>query len=250
MTKIKKFFSEEKVTLKTELTKTEYMCWWLLRVMLVFGLCFKAKEAGSFDMAALIIALNLLASFTVTLVRIVFSPIRVIRRLPFRTQSWLDVIIFFGSFLGQAMNLNWKITSYDKILHVMAGFLAVFIGYELISMFIAQTDKVSVGIRTFSAAGFSYIAMVVWEVFEFFVDFYWPASNNQAYNISPDRDPFFFAIFGQGAQNENQWAVFDTNVDMLCAIVGSLPAIILLAVILKKRENKKAAEKVPVNAAQ
>ncbi len=249
MDKIKKFFSEEKEALKLGVTKTEYICWWILRALLVFGLCYKIKEAGSVDMTVLIISLNLLASFTVTLVRIVFSPVKVIRRLSFRAQSWLDVMIFFGSFLGQAMNLNWKVTSYDKILHVMAGFFAVFIGNELISMFIKSTDKVSVGIRTFSAAGFSYIAMVVWEVFEFFVDFYWPGSNNQAYNVSPDRDPFFFAIFGQGAQNENQWAVFDTNVDMLCAIVGSLPAIILLAVILKKRENKKAAEKVPFNAA-
>ncbi len=240
MDKIKNFFKSEAQERRNSLTKAEYACWWILRALLVFGIFYRIKTEGV-DVQILIISLNLLASFTITLARILLRPIKIMRRLPFRAQTWLDIVIFFASFLGQAMGMNWRITSYDKILHVMAGFVAILIGSEIISMFIKPTDKVSVGIRTFSATGFSYIAIVVWEVYEFFVDYYWPGSSNQAYNISPDRDPFFFVIFGNGAQNENQWAVFDTNVDMLCAIVGSIPAIILLAKMLKKQDAKKEA---------
>lgn len=49
-----------------------------------------------------------------------------------------------------------------------------------------------------------------------------------------------FLIFGYGAQNENQWAVFDTSVDMLCAVVGAAPAAIALLVYLYKKEKKTA----------
>ena len=117
--------------------------------------------------------------------------------------------------------------------------MIVFIGNGISGMFIGDGDKVSPLFRTYSAVGFSYIAIVIWEVFEFFVDYYWPLSSNQAYNISPDRDKFFFAIFGLGAQNENQWAVFDTNVDMLCAMVGAMPAAIALFIWLKRKNKSK-----------
>ena len=107
-------------------------------------------------------------------------------------------------------------------------------------MFLSKNDRISPLFRTYASVGFSYIAIVVWEVFEFFADYYIVNSTNQAYNISPDRDPWFFIIFGYGAQNENQWTVFDTNVDMLCAIAGSIPAAIVLW-SLCKRKNKKSS---------
>ena len=52
-----------------------------------------------------------------------------------------------------------------------------------------------------------------------------------------------FAIFGMGAQNENQWAVFDTNVDMMCALVGAIPVAIILLIVLSVKEKKSLAEK-------
>lgn len=123
----------------------------------------------------------------------------------------------------------------------MAGSFVVLIGNELVEAFIRKGDKISPLLRTFAASGFSCAAMVLWEIFEFFVDYYWPLSTNQAYNILPDRDPWFQAIFGLGAQNENQWAVFDTNVDMLCAIIGAVPVAVILLVVLTKKEKKAAA---------
>ena len=105
-----------------------------------------------------------------------------------------------------------------------------------------KDDRISPLFRTFTAVGFSYMAIALWEVFEFFVDYYWPGSCNQAYNISPERDAWFMAIFGLGAQNENQWAVFDTSVDILCAVVGAIPASITLLIYLAKKEKREKSK--------
>ena len=238
MKKVKGFFASEINCLKKELSPFEYATWWLLRAVQLFVLI-RLIINDRTNQNVLLLALNLLATFTIPLVRLLLFPKWLFTRLSFHTQTFLNIMIFFGSFLAQGLEWNHKVTSWDKFLHLMAGAVIVFIGNGIAGMFIREKDRVSPLFRTYASVGFSYIAVVVWEVFEFFVDFYWPGSCNQAYNISPDRDPFFFVIFGQGAQNENQWAVFDTNVDMLCAVVGSIPAAIALFVWLNKKENKE-----------
>lgn len=238
MNKIQSFFNREISSLKNELSLFEYLSWWLLRAVQLFVLI-RLIIKDPTNTNVLLLSLNLLATFTVPLVRLLLFPKWLFTRLSFHTQTWLNVMIFFGSFLAQGLEWNHKMTSWDKILHLMAGAVIVFIGNGIAGMFLAEKDRVSPLFRTYACVGFSYIAIVIWEVFEFFVDFYWPESCNQAYNISPDRDKFFFAIFGQGAQNENQWAVFDTNVDMLCAVVGAIPAAIALFVWLNNKEKKK-----------
>lgn len=205
---------------------------------------YKAYYKRPVNTNVLLLALNLLATFTVPLVRLLLFPKKLFTRLSFHTQTWLDIMIFFGSFLAQGLEWNHTVTSWDKILHLMAGAVIVFIGNGISGMFLNEGDRVSPLFRTYSSVGFSYIAIVIWEVFEFFVDYYWPLSSNQAYNIKPDRDPFFFVIFGMGAQNENQWAVFDTCVDMFVAVVGSVPAAVALFVYLnnKRKKAEKQAE--------
>lgn len=237
MNKVTVFIRSELKTLRDELSVPEYISWWLLRAVQLFVLV-RLIINDRTNTNVLLLALNLLATFTVPLVRLLLFPKKVFTRLSFHTQTWLNVMIFFGSFLAQGLEWNHTVTSWDKILHLMAGFVIVFIGDGLSGMFLDRDDKVSPLFRTYSAVGFSYISIVVWEVFEFFVDYYWPESCNQAYNISPERDPFFFKIFGYGAQNENQWAVFDTNVDMLCAVIGSIPAAILLWALLNRKRKK------------
>lgn len=239
MNKITNFIKGEFTQLRSELSVVEYISWWILRAVQVFVLI-RLIINDRTNTNVLLLSLNLLATFTIPLVRLLLFPKWLFTRLSFHAQTWLNVMVFFGSFLAQGLEWNHKVTSWDKILHLMAGFVIVFIGNELAGMFLSKDDKVSPLFRTYSSVGFSFIAIVVWEVFEFFVDFYWPESTNQAYNISPDRDPFFFVIFGQGAQNENQWAVFDTNVDMFTALVGAIPAAVLLFLYLNKQKKKKA----------
>ncbi len=242
MNKIKSFVKGEAKHLKSELSVPEYASWWVLRIMMIAALAVKYIKAGdSFDMNVLTLALNLLATFTVPLVRLLLFPKKLVCKLPFRSQTYLNILIFFASFCGQGLNAGGEITSWDKIMHLLTGILFIFIGDEIMRMFEGPGDKISPYMRAFTAFGFSNAAIVIWEIFEFFVDYYWPGSSNQAYNISPERDPLFFKIFGMGAQNENQWAVFDTCVDMLCAFVTSAIGGALLLLILYRREKKQIA---------
>jgi hypothetical protein len=241
MNKIKGFFKDEISTLKNELSLPEYLSWWLLRAIQLFVLV-RLIINDRTNQNVLLLALNLLATFTVPLVRLLLFPKRIFTRLSFHAQTWLNVMIFFGSFLAQGMEWNHKVTSWDKVLHLMAGAVIVFIGDSISGMFLGKQDKISPLFRTYSSVGFSFIAIVVWEVFEFFADYYIVDSCNQAYNITPDRDPFFFAIFGYGVQNENQWTVFDTNVDMLCAVAGAIPAAVALWLWHRNKEKKKNSE--------
>lgn len=236
MNKIQSFFKKEAGSLKKELSLFEYLSWWIIRALQLFVLV-RLIVRDPANSNVLLLSLNLLATFTVPLIRLLLFPKRIFTRLSFHAQTWLNVMILMGSLLGQGLEWNHKVTSWDKVLHLAAGAVIVFIGNSIAGMFISEKDKVSPLFRTFSSVGFSYIGIVVWEIFEFFADYYWPGSSNQAYNTSPERDKFFFAIFGQGAQNENQWAVFDTNVDMLCAVVGVIPAAIALFIWLNKSKN-------------
>ena len=249
MESLKSFLKSEISALRAEVSGFEYALWWIIRAIQSFVLV-KMIVTDITNNNILLLSLNLLATFTVPLVRLLLFPKRIFTRLSFHSQTWLNVMIFFGSFLAQGLGWNHTVTSWDKLLHLMAGAVIVFIGDGVAGMFIGENDRVSPLFRTYAATGFSYIAIVIWEVFEFFVDFYWAGSTNQAYNISPERDKFFFMIFGQGAQNENQWAVFDTCVDMFCAVVGSIPAVIGLYLWLKRKQKKAASisEKETVSA--
>ncbi len=240
MNKIKSFFANEIADLKSSVGKLEYASWWLLRIMMIVSIIIKYKELGpEFSMTVLNLVLNTFSCFAITLMRLILVPKKYICRIPYRCQTWLNVLVFFASFLGHAFNCLHEVTSWDKLMHLLTGLLFVFIGNELINVFIRPDDKMSPLLQTFTAFGFSNIAIVIWEIFEFFVDYYWPESCNQAYNIDPDRDPWFQAIFGLGAQNENQGAVFDTCVDMICAFVTSILGAVILLIILYRKEKKQ-----------
>lgn len=236
MEMIKKFFEDERQSMKEELTKPEYFSWWAVRVILLASLAY-LLITDIHNSNILLVCLNILASFTIPLARIILFPKSLVCKIPFRCQTWLNIMIVIGSALGQGFGLNHTIPNYDKFLHILSGFVVVFIGNELIAVFIRKEDRISPLFRTFAATGFSYMAIVIWEIFEFFVDYYWVDYCNQAYNIKPDHSMLFFRIFGLGAQNENQWAVFDTHCDMLYAMVTTTIAAVILLVYLTKKEK-------------
>ena len=237
MKKMCDFIKGEIIALREELSAPEYILWWVIRALQVFALV-RLIMRDPTNNNVFLLSLNLLATFTVPLVRLLLFPKWLFKRLSFHAQSWLNIMIFFGSFLAQGFEWNHNITSWDKVLHLLAGGVIVFIGDSIAGMFLGKDDKISPLFRTYASVGFSFVAMVVWEVFEFFADYYIVDSTNQAYNITPDRDPFFFVIFGYGVQNEEQWRVFDINVDMLCAVVGCIPAAIALWCWRKRKEKK------------
>ena len=234
--------------LKNEIGKIEYASWWILRVLMVCAIIYKYKELGpAYSPTVLNLVLNLFSSFAVTLIRLILIPKRVICKLPYRIQTHLNILVFFASFCGHGLNAIAHIREWDKIMHLLTGALFVFIGNELIKMFMRDDDRISPAVRTFTAFGFSNVAIVFWEMFEFFVDYYWPASTNQGYNCRLDPESVFVKIFGMGAQNEYQWAVVDTCVDMTYAFITAVLASIILVKLLSRKEKKLRVSKETVS---
>lgn len=247
MNKIKSFFSSEITTLKNSVSKIEYASWWILRVLMVWAIITKCRELGpEYSPTVLNLVLNLFSSFAVTLIRLILIPKRVICKLPFRVQTYINVLVFFASFCGHGLNTIAKVPEWDKLMHLLTGALFVFIGNEIIKMFMREDDRISPTVRAFTAFGFSNVAIVFWEMFEFFTDYYWPGSTNQGYNCQLDPNSLFVKIFGMGAQNEYQWAVVDTCVDMTYAFITSVVASIILVKILSIKEKKTAVSKQTV----
>ncbi len=243
MNKIKSFISSEITTLKNSVSKIEYASWWVLRVLMVWAIITKYRELGpEYSPTVLNLVLNLFSSFAITLIRLILVPKRIIGKLPFRVQTYINVLVFFASFCGHGINTMAKVPEWDKLMHLLTGALFVFIGNELIKMFMRPDDRISPPVRAFTAFGFSNIAIVFWEMFEFFVDYYWPGSTNQGYNCHLDPNSIFVKIFGMGAQNEFQWAVVDTCVDMTYAFITALLATIVLVKILGAKEKKALKE--------
>lgn len=241
LNKIKGFIKKEAACLKKEISVFEYILCWLLRTAMVAAIIYKQKQNGpGFSLTVLILSVNLLATFTVPLIRLLLFPKRVVCRLPFGCQRWINVIVFFAAFLGHTFDLINEVTGWDKLMHFMSGAVVLLLGSELADVFIREKDKVSDSFRILTATGFSFFAMVLWEIYEFIVDYNWPGSTNMAYSSDPDRDPFFIWLFGGRSANfEAGFAgVFDTVIDMLCAVAGAIPAIIFLVFYLRARDKK------------
>lgn len=180
--------------------------------------------------------LNSLGMYAIPLLRLLDFKKLFFAKIPYRIQTYISVMIFFGSFMGHAVNAYRFFTSYDKFLHVVSGVIVVLIGDVLAHSY----DKnMTSKIRFFLAQGLSYTVMVLWELCEFFSDFYIKDSVNQGFSYTPSEDFFFFKIFGHGQGNIAQYPVFDTNIDMLCAVVSSLVTGVIILCIIKNKEKRK-----------
>ena len=130
----------------------------------------------------------------------------------------------------------------------------VLIGSEVVTMAMRKGDRVSPLIRTGAAMGLSCFAIVIWELIEFFFDYFWYESELQRYGPGAEEDcmnTLFVKIFGPSANNNvlnedgdaylNQWPLFDTNIDMLYAFVSCVIVGTCLFFYLSKKEKKKAS---------
>ena len=240
MNNIKAFIKGERAALKSELHTLEYILWWVLRFLMLAALIYHAVNEPD-GIRSFLLTLNLTASFTIPLMRLLLVPKRIFGRIPFRCQSWLNLFIFFASFLSHGLLFNANVQSWDKALHFMSGFCLLLIGNEIIGLLLRRGDRISPFLRAFCGAGTSFMAIVAWEIYEFIVDYNWEGSNNLAYNISPDRDPLFVWLFGGPSVNFDAGlaSLFDTMTDMLCAGTGTVYAAVFLCIYLERAEIKE-----------
>ncbi len=246
MSKIKKRFLSELSQMKNELHIAEYIVWWILRVcMITTAIVFTVK--GEAVYARNLILLNTLATFAIPLLRLVSSEKLFTSKITYRTQSYIDIFIFMGSFLGHGLRFLGEVPEYDKFMHLLAGGVVVFIGAEVLKAFKGY-ENITPGIKTFCGIGFSFIFIVLWENMEFIADWLITNSNNQNYLGGPAETDLFIKIFGFGKNYPAQNPIYDTNADMLYAVIGCAVCGIIFYIYLDKKEKKaKENEKEAVN---
>lgn len=232
--------------LKKDVHIIEYICWWLLRIaMIVTAVMFTVKGEATY--ARNLILLNTLATFTIPILRFISYDKIFTAKVSFRVQTYIDIFVLMGSFLGHGFSFLGKIPEYDKFMHLLAGGIIVFMGAEILKSF-KNYEKTPPAIMTFCSAGFSFIIIVAWEIMEFFADWFITDSNNQGYFIVPDESMFFVKIFGMPKNMPSQAPLYDTNADMFYAVIGCIICTVILAVYLSKKYRKaEAYEKAAVS---
>lgn len=242
MKKLKNRFLYEFREMRNELLLAEYISWWFLRIaMLTTAVVFEIKGEAVYQRN--LILLNTLASFAIPILRFISPEKLFTSKISFRTQSYIDIFILAGSFFGHGLKFLGEVPEYDKLMHVAAGGIVVFIGAEIIKTFKGQ-ELLTPGIKTFSGVGFSFVIIVAWELMEFFADWFITDSQNQGYNMVPDETMFFVKIFGMPKNMPAQAPVYDTNVDMFYAVIGCAVCAVILFIFLraKERKNKSSEE--------
>ena len=236
MTKLKIRIKDNFSALKNELYVTEYLLWWILRIsMLVTAVVFTYTEA---PYVRNLILLNTLATFAIPILRFISPKKLFTSEITFRTQTYIDIFVLLGSFMGHGLKFLDKYNEYDKFMHFVAGFVVVFIGAEILKSF-KNSESFTPAIITFCGIGFSFVAIVLWENMEFFADWFITSSTNQGYLDTPDEKDIFIKIFGFGKNFDQQKPVYDTNVDMLFAAVGAFIGAIPLYMKSKSKKTVK-----------
>ena len=248
--KIKSHFKSQFERAKSELSLPEYIIWWIIRGLMLFAMISKMKENRD-SMVWVMIGANLAVTFVIPLLAVLLPRKLFFGRLPFRVQTYVDIFVIAGSFVGHYLNLYRFEGVYDKCLHIVSGFVAVFIGYEIMKA-LSPEKKLPKKWGAFGGFTFSFMVMVLWELFEFFSDFILD-SNNQGFSprfcqqvYRGETTYFFFKIFGNGnpGLEDTQLPVLDTNIDILAAVVGSFIALFLILIFVKDKKEEKAVKPV------
>lgn len=220
----------------------EYILWWQVRVMMIFATLMVAKEYNEtgerLDILIQLIA-NTVAAFSVTLLRVIFPKQIFLGRVPYSAMKYGMIIILLGSYCGHYLGWCGK-DGYDTFLHVLSGFLCVFICYEIVvnGMQIAK-KPVSGFIASVIGFGMGCFVIIVWEIFEFTYD-YFVGTTLQDFLFNPDENYIVYRVFGKPA-DLRQLPVFDTMVDMITALLASMPAAGILWASVAHKQKKEAS---------
>ena len=222
-----------------EITFFEYILWWIARIMLLCAVIFAKSPQYS-----LLDCINMLATFTMSLIRFIFPEKSFIGRIDFRVQHLINAFEVLGIFGGHLLDFYSVIPKFDRILHLLSGPAVVVAGYYIYKAFESKKGKDTYKRRlnpqtaTYSAVSFSFAVISLWEIQEFFSD-YFIGSQNQGYYYAPPEDDIFFRIFGDGAaKGAGQYPLWDTMMDMTDAAVTTvISGIILLTVLIKIKKK-------------
>lgn len=148
----------------------------IIQAILVVGLAMFIfrRDWENIFLTILVIALTLIPAF-------VFRRLRVF--IPPEVQLVAVAFVFLSLFLGSAADFYYRFWWWDIALHAGSGFLFGIVGFMVLFL-LNQTDRLPPGIRPvflcFFGVTFAVFVGVLWEIFEFTVDSFFPSINMQS----------------------------------------------------------------------
>ncbi len=239
----------EREKLKRDCTTADYLLWWCTRIPMIYAFFVMEVRAE----ANLLLA-NLVATFAITLIHLIFPQKSFFSQISYRAQSLITVIVFLGSYCGNYVMVYSIVGRFDLFLHFISGVLCVLGGYYISKTLIKAETKRDVLLIALFSLCFSCMIMPAWEVSEFIGDFIWGTSN-QGFYWGPTEDSFLFVLFGRGSYDVILHYLFDTFYDVLLALSTTIPTAALLYAYLRvklkrdkitvssENETKNPAEK-------
>ena len=186
--------------------------------------------------------------------------------IPAGLQAVILIFIFSAEILGEINAFYVKIPIWDTMLHTTNGFLMAAIGFALIDIF-NQSEKFSIKMSpyfvAFVAFCFSMTVGVMWEFFEFGMDWFFqtdmqkdwilPAISSVKLNPEGANVPIKIAI-DSVVINGQEWnlggyldvGIVDTMKDLMVNFVGAVVFSMIGILYLKQRgKGKLAASLIP-----
>ena len=187
--------------------------------------------------------------------------------IPIGLDTVIFIFIFSAEILGEINAFYVKIPIWDTILHTTNGFLMAAIGFALIDIFNRSerfSIRMSPGFVAFVAFCFSMTTGVVWEFFEFGMDWFfhldmqkdWIIPMVSSVKLNPDgaNEPIRVVIESL-VVNGKDWnlggyldvGLVDTMKDLMVNFVGAVVFSIIGVIYLRKRgQGKLASSLIPV----
>lgn len=181
--------------------------------------------------------------------------------IPVGLESVILIFIFCAEILGEINAFYVKIPVWDTMLHTTNGFLMAAIGFALIDIF-NRSDRFSVKMSpyfvAFTAFCFSMTVGVVWEFFEFSMDWFFgldmqkdwilPAINSVKLDPTGGNNPVHVVVESLVVNGE-EWnlggyldvGIVDTMKDLMVNFVGAVVFSVIGVIYLKNRGKGKLA---------
>ena len=227
-----KKFSTEKAKLLKDCSAFDITFWWCTRAVMLYAFIVWENRPE-----AILLCANLIATFAITLIHIVFPEGTFFSRVNYRAQTLITTIVFLGSYCGNYVWLYNIVPRFDLFLHLVSGVLCVMGGYYIALTLVKPDSKKNAIIITAFAALFSFFIMPAWEISEFIGDFIW-GTTNQGFYWGPSDSSFLFKVFGRGAYNTTLYPLYDTFYDVLLAVVTTIPTVVYVYLSLTSEFKK------------